>query len=169
MTRTVVISGLVLTGTLGLPMTALADTYITTPPKCSVTPGTVASGKPVTLDIIGGKPGATITVNGSGPVSVTTSSGQASSGGTVSLAEQAGPSAGTGTFTVTGPTITGPKSSQCSVKVQPVELQPTKVARVPVLPFTGASDITPAVLGALALVGVGGGLVAAGRRRRSTT
>ena len=158
-----------LAGVIALPTAAMADDgYIKTPPKCSVTPGTVESGKPVTLDIIGGKPGATITVSGSGPVSVTSGSGPASGGGTLALTEKSGPSSGIGTFTVTGPTSKGPLSSQCHVTVQPVAVVPTGVTRTPVLPFTGASDITPAVLGGLALLTIGGGLVVSGRRRRGS-
>jgi LPXTG-motif cell wall-anchored protein len=143
---------------------AAVDPYHPNKIQCTVTPGTVTSGKPVTVAVLNTVPGQTVVVKGSGPVSVPTKSGKVGTSGGVTLAEGTGPGSGTGTFTVTVDNVT----NRCHVTVKPLALQPTNVTRAPVLPFTGASDVTPVVLGALALLGVGGGLVVAGRRRRTT-
>ncbi|HVU74285.1 MAG TPA: LPXTG cell wall anchor domain-containing protein [Mycobacteriales bacterium] len=172
MTRTALVSttgaalGLSIAGALALPGAAFAavDPYIPNQIHCTVTPGTTTSGKPVTVAVLDTLPGATVTVKGAGPVSVSTGSGKVGSSGNVNLTEGTGPGDGAGTFAVT---VSG-KTSRCQVQVKPLVIQPTQVAKTPQLPFTGASDITPAILGAVALVAVGGGLVVSGRRRRHT-
>jgi hypothetical protein len=158
-----------LVGALAGPAVAVAAPgfdYNPNNPTCKVTPGTVQAGQPVSVEVTNVGKNLTVVVHGSGPVQVTTGAGKAGSTGAVTLTEGTNPSSGgDGSFTVTAGTPA--KSHTCHVTVQPLALRPVQVHQSQPLPFTGASDIVPAALGALALVGVGGGLVVAGRRRRT--
>src|SRR5258708_34609040 len=101
MTRTAaVVAGTVgaVAVTLALPASALAA-YQPSAPVCSVTPGSTTSGHPVTVSVVGATPGATVTVTGSGPVSVTTGSTKAGGTASATLPDKTGTAPGTGTFT----------------------------------------------------------------------